>query len=439
MHLKRPVFCLFLTGIHLFSLFAADADPEPLKLEDCQALAREFSPQLARQRLTYSNLVESVYVAKAIYDPSLQIRRSWEEEQDPKRYTATLRQQLPADLDTTLTARQEERNGETFSNYALNLSKTLLGGGSLLEGRLPLERAWIQRAKEANRLSLEERRLRLSITRDYYAVLRSRLTLKLREQQLEGAKRNLEHAMIKEDPLDIATAKLRIPESELDVISSKREIANGRLSLTQRIGLPVIQPVNVDTQLIFRTEQIQIEQDLVHALENHEDILNARLDVELRRMENQVARSRRLPELRAEVTLEEVDNPDNNDSDIRAELVLDLPWLDRKDRAEARQRANDLRQAEIALFEAQQNVEQQIKSLAVRLMEAERSVELQVERVAVLEQQFRLYQDRWENGEINILEFVRSQNDLENARVRLVAEQTRYLELLAEYDFNTGK
>lgn len=417
----------------------AEEQIEPMTLEACKQFAVSFSPSLARQRLTYSNLVESVHIAKSIYDPVLRVSRSWQNENDPKRTNASIRQQFPAELQSTVSARLEERNGEEFTSYALNLSKTLLGGGTLLQGRLPLERAWIQKAKEANTLSLEQRRLQLDVTRNYYAVVRNQLTLRLRELQLLRAKRNLEHAEIKEDPLDIATAKLRIPESELDVIRARRAIANGLLDLSRRIGMPVDQPMAVNTQLVYQVRSINVQQDLVHALEQHETILNARMDVELNHMQAKVARSQRLPELRAELNMEDDDRSGSSETDIRGELVLEWPWLDRRDRAEYRQREFDLRQAEIRLFEAQQNVEQQIKSLAARVLEAERSVVLQGERVEVLEQQFRLYQDRWDNGEINILEYIRSQNDLENARVQLVTEQTQYLELRAEYDFIIGK
>ena len=79
-----------------------------------------------------------------------------------------------------------------------------------------------------------------------------------------------------------------------------------------------------------------------------------------------------------------------------------------------------------------------ITSLASRVREAEITVRLQDERVAVLEQQLRLFQDRWENGEIGILEYVRSQNTLEDARVQALTQRLRYLELLAEYDFAVG-
>ena len=50
-----------------------------------------------------------------------------------------------------------------------------------------------------------------------------------------------------------------------------------------------------------------------------------------------------------------------------------------------------------------------------------------------------LYQDRWENGEIGILEYVRSQNELENAGTQLILQKTSHMELLAQYTFAVGR
>lgn len=414
-------------------------DAAPLTLEDLQQFADQFAPDLAQQRLTYSNLVESVTIARTKYDPNFQLRRGWEETDDPERTTGTITQTLPSDLDVRFTARNETRDDDDFTNYAINLSKTILGGGTFLESRLPVERAWIQEAQQANRLSLERRRLQLTVAQRYYAVVRNLLTLRLRILQLERARRNLEHAIAKEDPLDIATAELRIPESELDVITVERLIESSTLDLAETIGLPVSQPLQVSTNLTYEVRDFMVEEDLLFALQNHESILNARLSLELDRMEEKVARTKNWPEVRVEATYEEQERVGEDVSEARAELILDWPWLDRRDRAEARQRGNDIRNSEISLFQAEQTVRKDIETTAAQLLEAEESVELRRERVRVLERQLVLYQDRWENGEINILEFVRSQNDLENARVQLVTQQARYMELRAEYDFLTGR
>lgn len=66
-------------------------------------------------------------------------------------------------------------------------------------------------------------------------------------------------------------------------------------------------------------------------------------------------------------------------------------------------------------------------------------VRLQQQKLRVAERRSELYQDRWENGEIGILEHIRSQNELENSRILLITYQTNYMELLGEYDFEVGR
>ena len=305
---------------------------EPLSLEVCRAYARANSPSLERQRLTYSNRVESVTIAKTKFDPVLSLRRSWEDTDDPGRTTGTVRQTLPADLQAEFSARTEERDGESVQRYALQLSKVILGGGSGLESRLPIDRARVREAVQANTLSLEERRLMLTVTRRYFAVVRSQLTLRLRELQLKRARTNLEHAEVREDPLDIATAKLRVPESEQDVLRSEREIAEGLLALKETMGMPLVQPLNVITEREFEVVPFDAESDLERALREHEDIRNARLELELARKELRVADTQTLPEVRLEASYEENDPDRGAASQARAEVVLEWPWLDRADR-----------------------------------------------------------------------------------------------------------
>jgi outer membrane protein TolC len=423
----------------LLCITARGQEREVMSLQDVKTYAIQHAPGLQRQRLTYSNRVESVVIAKAKYDPVLSVRRGWEEENDPGRTVGTVRQTLPADLDAQFSAQIEERNGEEFTRYALQLSKTILGGGSFKESRLPINRARILEAKEANNLSLEQRRLSLTLTRQFYQVLQNYLTLQLRQQQLAQAKINLEHAIIKEDPLDIATAELRIPEREQEMLSSRRAIEAGLLELKDTMGMPLETPMTVQTQLVFQVQPIDEETDLLTALSNHETIRNARLDAELSQLQLEVADTKTLPELRLDFQVEQNDSSGSATSESRGEVVLEWPWMDRVDRAEARQRLLEVREQEIRGFEARQQVRKDVESGALEVAEAEKLVELQEKRMRVLERQFLLYEDRWENGEINILEYVRSQNDMENARVELIRQQIRYLELRAEYDFVIGQ
>lgn len=410
---------------------------EALSLSASKAYALQNAPALKRQRLTLSNRVDAVIRARSVFDPVFQVNREWRDEDDPGRSTARINQTLPADVRATLSARYEEEDGGGFTRYALDLSKTILGGGSYAESMLPIRRAMTQEARQANSLSLDQRELMLRVTQRYYAVVRNLLTLQQRQIQLDRAKTNLEHAKIREDPLDIATAELRVPESELDVLRARRAIQEGLLDLKETIGKPIAEPMTVQTQLVFDVRNVDVDRDVEKALTSHERILNARLSKQLAEQEWDVAKARGLPELSVGVSVLD-DEADERGQNVTGEIRLEWPLGDREDRAAAREAGRAFQQSEIEEFEARQTVRKDVKSTALRVEEAKRAVLLQEDRVRVLERQFLLYENRWDNGEISILEFVRSQNDLENARVLLITQQTRYLELLAEYDFVTG-
>lgn len=417
-------------------------DPQAWSLEDVQVYALEHAPALERQRLGYQNLIEAVTIARTKFDPVFTARQEWRDDGDAGRTVGSVRQTLPADLQLTATASVQDQNDRgDLTRYAVQLSKTLLGGGTLLEGRLPIERAMIQEAREFNRLSLEQRRIRFSVTRQFFDIIRSQQTLRLREMQLERAKLNLEHALVREDPLDIATARLRIPESELDVAAARRQISSGLLNLKTEIGFPLSEELHLEPEVGFRFEELALEEDVAYALENHEQILNSQLELELLDKELRVARTRRFPEVTAQVsyTASEYSGEDDRDTETRGEVVVSWPWLNRRDRAEARRKRNELESARIGYTLTRNERRRDIEVLHSRVLEAERSVGLQEERVEVLEQQLRLFQDRWENGEIGILEYIRSQNTFEDAQVQRVTQQLRYLELLAEYRFSVGR
>ncbi len=434
----KVVFVFLLLFFHMSALLAQEE--ELWSLERVQAYALEHAPGLARQRLAFRSQQQSVEIARAKFDPSFTARREWRESSDADRSSGGVSQTLPWDLNLNGTvSQQEDSGGDDITSYSLQLSKTLLGGGTLRESLLSLDSARIQEARELNRLSLEQRRLMLTVTRQYFEVVRSQQTLRLRQLQLERARVNLEHALVREDPLDIATAELRIPESELDVLTAGRAIQIGLLNLKNEIGFPLEQTLRLQGDVPFAVRDLDEEADLLRILEEHELILNAMLDLELSRKELQVARSKRFPEVRAQVNYQNRDEDDGRESETRGELVVTWPWRDRRDRAEFLQKQNTLESLEIALEQSRNDRRREVESLGSRVREAALSVTLQERRVAVLEQQLLLFQDRWENGEIGILEYVRSQNNLEDARVQFITQQLRYLDLLAEYDFAVGR
>jgi outer membrane protein TolC len=111
----------------------------------------------------------------------------------------------------------------------------------------------------------------------------------------------------------------------------------------------------------------------------------------------------------------------------------------RGSRAEARIAKNGVESSKLDIETVERAKAKKLRDLGDRLEEALRLVHLQEQSVELGEFQHALYKDRWENGDIDILEYVRSQNDLENSKIQLINSKTSYMELLGEYDYETGR
>ena len=111
----------------------------------------------------------------------------------------------------------------------------------------------------------------------------------------------------------------------------------------------------------------------------------------------------------------------------------------RTERLKTRRLAQQIASDEIGIEDIKQARVRSLRDFARRIGETRRLVELQEVKIKVAERRSELYADRWQNGEIDILEYIRSQNDLENSRIQLINLQTTYMDLLGEYEFNVGR
>ena len=100
---------------------------------------------------------------------------------------------------------------------------------------------------------------------------------------------------------------------------------------------------------------------------------------------------------------------------------------------------NDIRAKVLQIRILEQEKAKKIRDLVRRLDEALKLIRLQEARVKLGIRRVELYLDRWEIGEIDILEYIRSQDSLENSRIELINHKTTYMELLGEYKFTVGR
>ncbi len=436
--------CRPLLRLAMLALCAAltAAAPDGRTLEECIAYAREHSRELAKRRIELDSSRLDTGIAWGKFRPALTL--SAEESLDTDRTTAasSLKQELPGGLSATLTGRSDRKDDEEGADASLRLSKVVLGGGSWAESMLEIDNSKLDTLIAANRLNRYQRELAFDVKKRFYLLIRSRQTLRVNELRLVQARRNLEHALERERPLDIATARLEVPENEAAVLRAQRQIASALDDLKTVIGMDVDAAVDVDTSFRFAEQALRVEEDIAFSLENSEDLLNAALLQKKAGNELPVQRARRWPKLTLSATAGR-DGEEGMDlgRDTETALGLGVSWElgGKTDRLRADRLEKELALLGIDLVEARQQKIRSIRDLGRRVVETLNLVRLQEQKVAVAGQRVELYQDRWNNGEIDILEFIRAQNELENSRIQSINLQTEYMELVGEYDLTVGR
>jgi len=131
-------------------------------------------------------------------------------------------------------------------------------------------------------------------------------------------------------------------------------------------------------------------------------------------------------------------NFDGSDEQV---LSLNLSWdLGRKaDFARLSMARNRLKNNQHDYFILNQELANSLTSYYRSLQESASAVKLQEKLCEFQKRKEELYRDKWENGEIDILELVRTQTDLENSYVDLINKKITYLGLVAYYEFTVGR
>jgi len=420
---------------------------EPFTLQDCVDYALTNSPELAQLEIDVHSSKLATLIERAEFDFGLSANVEQRTEDGADNRSASITKRLWGDLDLSLSASHSESTEENSDSYSLALSKTILGGGTIRASRLGVDNSVLDEAIYLNTAAQKRRELTYGTKRAYYRIIRAIQTLKVRELRLQRARKNLEHALAREEPLDIATARIEVPENEALVLQAKRSIESAYDALKELLGMVAAHEMGIEPSFEYRERAIDVEADIQHALENDESLINAALT---RRKHVNTARAIH-PEIWPEVTLSAsaaqtettgpaiVDEPRGDEIDYRVLVSLDWALGSRAERAASKKAQNDINRQAIAIRAARLAKVTRIRELGRRITEAADSVKLQIERVSLTERLSELYADRWENGEIDILEYIRSQNDLENSRVRLIDLQSSYMELLGEYEFATGR
>lgn len=440
---KRRCFLTFLFLCPLL-LFAEKAEEPGWSLENCIEYGLAHNTNLRQQALQYRQRVLDLQIEEAYFDPTLRAGYEQETESQMDDYSAGLSQKGPwgFSFSADFGARDTGPDQALAGDYSLRLSKEILGGGSWAGHLRGQKSAALQLAKAGNQLRLETRRFFYQVKRLYYRLIQERQTLHIQELNLQRARKNLEHALVREQPLDIARAELEVPGRENQAVAARRRIRTSMDELKVLLGMDPLATLTLRQDFQFSTAGISLQEDMNWALANHEELLNEGLEWKRLEADRDYYGKRLWPSLSAFAgTSRGSQRYFDYHADDQNTVGIELEWQlgRRADRARHEKAELALENQQEGWEEAKREKAREIRSLAWQLEETERSIALQAERVRVGERLVELYRDRYENGEIDILEYIRSENDLEGSRVDLVRQKTTYMELLAAYRFAVGR
>ncbi len=415
-------------------------------LEQCIEYGLKNSPVLKQAMISHEDRMLQTAIAKARYIFDINYSTDYQVEEEQHNNSLSLSQDIIGGINVSAAGAANYDNESDSDNASLSitLSKKLLGSGSsFLESSEAIIEGLVGETIALNNIRKAKRKLRQEISQSYYRVIRDVQSLGIRERRLEMSKQTLEHAKVREQPLDIITAEIEIPQNELALLQAEEQIKNGLDNLKEIIGMPILQTLEIDPVFNFQSVELNTASDIEFSLNNHEDTLNNRLELKRLQDDYKISRKNILPDVSTSASHRELSKGDeiNLQGDAEHTIGLNFSWKfgGARKRANYKIARNAIRRNELSYYSLTQSKTKSIIRLSRQLNELKRSIILQEERLSLNERQIELYKDRWENGEIGILELVRSQSSLEDGKVSLINQKINYLEQLTEYQFEIGK
>ena len=416
----------------------------PMSLQDCIDYGLAHSPELNRRKLDHTNQQLNTDIERAVFDLQLRADTAYDVEGDIDTHSVTLSRDLEwgMEVSTSVSVEDETGRGDMTGDYSVTLSKTIIGGGTTLETMSRINTSLYEELIRRNDLHKSRRDLVFQVRRRWYDIISKTQTLRVQQLILANAERNLEHAIVRDEPLDIETARIEVPAKQTAVLRARRQIDTALSELQVLIGIRADEPFDIDAEFEFATAPIDTNADIAYALENQEDILNNALRAKIFQLDADVQQTHLWPELSVLVrhnqdSSEDVDFGGNASQNIGVSLSWELGL--RADRARYGRARNIIRKQQWTDFQTRQEKIRIIIDLARELAELTQSIDLQKQRIEVGKRLVELYRDRYDNGEIGILEMIRSQNDDEQNSIELIDLETSYMALLARYHFEVGK
>jgi outer membrane protein TolC len=290
------------------------------------------------------------------------------------------------------------------------------------------------------------------VIRAYYNLLRDKHLLKVQEEGVGAAERNLQQveAFFKigsNTRADVLQAKVRLGNARLQMITARNNHEISRATLASRLNLPFQEEFEIDESLDIQPVDPDFESEVNFMLEHRSDLLSARSRVKASDATISAAENSRWPTVAASISYGWNDRvwPDNSNFfkseyswSVGASLSFNI-----FDRFQTKSNILNARaQHRIAEYNLQQTKLDAIletKTIHLSLREADERIRVSGETVTQAQENLRLAEERYRVGAGTILETIEAGVSLTTAQSDLIRAKCDYLTAKADLLRATGR
>lgn len=357
----------------------------------------------------------------------------------------------PSSVQFDASGRPVQRNGFDYEDYGFRLSSDIQvfdGGGNISRVRSAMYN------RDAAREALRYRRdiIAANVIRAYYDLVRAKMLLRVQDESVESARRNLERteALLQVGSAtraDVLKARVRHSNTRLALIQARNGVELGKQDLSALLKMQGDREIDVDTMMTIEYDDLDAAGEIRHAMSYRSDLKSLEHSIKSARSGVSAARSGWFPTLGASFNygwndrkMAENLNFFKNEYSWGITGYLSLNIFDRfQTSSNVRIAKADARIAEYNLEKAKLDAANQIRTLVLTITQARERISVASETVEQANEDLRLAEERYRVGVGTMLETIDAQVALTQAKADVIQAKCDFLIATADLAVATGK
>ncbi len=416
------------------------AAAEVLSLEDCIGIAIRNNPEIGIAESSIKGAESGLLQSYGQLLPSLNVS-----------FTTGRAFYGPSSIQYDAQGRPVQTEGFDYNSYSFNMNSSIVlfdGGGNINSIRSSMKSR--DAAREEYRYTQDI--VTAMVINKYYNLVRAKMLLVVAEESLDQARQSLERseALLEVGSAtraDVLKARVRHSNTRLSLIRARNAVEFAREDLVSVLSMKGDPEVDVDTTMVIRFEEPDIESEVDRALANRPDLRSLELSKGAAQASVAAAKSGWWPSIGAGFNYGWSDRQmaedlnffkDEYSWSIGASISMNL--FDRFVTNSSVGRAKaDLRRAEYSLEKAKLDAIKEVKNLVYIMNEAKERIIVASETVEQANEDMRLAEERYRVGAGTMLETIDAQVALTQAKADVIEAKCDYLIAVADLARATGR